>query len=67
MALHSMIYQVKASIRTMYSSVSDFTIERHLDTFYYRIDRTKSKKIYLIIRYLEGSNLKKNHPKIICS
>ena len=44
MALHTMIHQVKSWIRTTYSWVSDFNINRYLDEFCYRINRSKSKK-----------------------
>lgn len=46
-ALHTMIHQVKTWIRTIYSSVSDFNINRYLDEFCYRIKRYQSKKKYL--------------------
>jgi len=43
-ALHTMIHQVKSWIRTTYSWVSDFNINRYLDEFCYRINRSQSKK-----------------------
>lgn len=43
-ALHTMIHQVKSWIRTTYSWVSDFNIERYLDEFCYRINRSQMKE-----------------------
>lgn len=43
MALHTMIHQVKSWIRTTYSWVSDFNINRYLDEFCYRLNRSQSK------------------------
>lgn len=68
MALHTMIHQVKSWIRTTYSSVSDFNIERYLDEFCYRINRSNSKKnIFnnLIIRMVKAEKIYQT--KIICS
>ena len=42
-ALHTMIHQIKSWIRTTYSWVSDFNINRYLDEFCYRINRSISK------------------------
>lgn len=42
-ALHTMIHQVKSWIRTTYSWVSDFNINRYLDEFCYRINRSLMK------------------------
>lgn len=42
-ALHTMIHQVKSWIRTTYSWVSDFNIERYLNEFCYRINRSQMK------------------------
>lgn len=39
-ALQSMIHQVKSWIRTTYSWVSEFNINRYLDEFCYRINRS---------------------------
>ncbi len=49
MALHTMIHQVKSWIRTTYSWVSDFNINRYLDEFCYRLNRSQSKKTFLTI------------------
>jgi transposase-like protein len=42
-ALHTMIHQVKSWIRTTYSWVSDFNIERYLNEFSFRINRSQMK------------------------
>ena len=43
-ALHTMIHQVKSWIRTTYSWVSQFNINRYLDEFCYRINRSQMKE-----------------------
>lgn len=43
-ALHTMIHQVKSWIRTTYSWVSDHNINRYLDEFCYRINRSQMKE-----------------------
>ena len=52
-ALHTMIHQVKSWIRTTYSSVSEFNINRYLDEFCYRINRSIMKNIFSIISFAE--------------
>ena len=42
-ALHTMIHQVKSWIRTTYSRVSEFHLDRYLDEFCYRINRSQMK------------------------
>jgi len=42
-ALHTMIHQIKSWIRTTYSCVSEFNIERYLNEFCYRINRSQMK------------------------
>ena len=42
-ALHTMIHQVKSWIRTTYSWVSEFNINRHLDEFCSMINRSQMK------------------------
>jgi len=42
-ALHTMIHQVKAWIRTTYSWVSDFNINRYFNEFCFRINRSQNK------------------------
>ena len=41
--LHTMIHQVKTWIRTTYSWVSDFNIDRYLSEFSFRINRSQTK------------------------
>ena len=68
MALHTMIHQVKSWIRTTYSWVSDFNINRYLDEFCYRLNRSRSKvNIFnnLIERMVNSDKIYQN--KIICS
>ena len=43
-ALHTMIHQVKSWIRTTYSWVSEFNINRYYDEFCFRINRSQDKK-----------------------
>ena len=42
-ALHTMIHQIKSWIRTTYSWVSDFNINRYFNEFCFRINRTQGK------------------------
>jgi transposase-like protein len=42
-ALHTMIHQVKSWIRTTYSWVSDSNINKYLDEFCYRLNRSQMK------------------------
>ena len=68
MALHTMIHQVKTWIRTTYSAVSYFNINRYLDEFCYRINRSQSKKYIfnnLVIRMVKSEKIYQT--KIICS
>ncbi|MBL4938892.1 MAG: IS1595 family transposase, partial [Lutibacter sp.] len=67
-ALHTMIHQVKSWIRTTYSWVSDFNINRYLDEFCYRLNRSRSKvNIFnnLIERMVKSDKMYQT--KIICS
>lgn len=67
-ALHTMIHQVKSWIRTTYSWVSDFNINRYLDEFCYRLNRSKSKATIfnnLIERMVKSDKI--YQAKIICS
>ncbi len=41
--LHTMIHQIKSWIRTTYSWVSPFHIDRYFDEFCYRLNRSQSK------------------------
>ena len=43
-AMHTMIHQVKSWIRTTYSWVSEFNINRYLNEFCYRINRSLMKE-----------------------
>ncbi len=42
-ALHTMIHQVKSWIRTTFSWVSDFNINRYFNEFCYRLNRSQAK------------------------
>jgi len=67
-ALHTMIHQIKSWIRTTYSWVSDFNINRYLDEFCYRLNRSQSKvNIFnnLIERMVKFDKIYQT--KIICS
>jgi len=67
-ALHTMIHQIKSWIRTTYSWVSDSNINRYLDEFCYRLNRSRSKgNIFnnLIERMVISDKIYQN--KIICS
>ena len=67
-ALHTMIHQVKSWVRTTYSWVSDFNINRYLDEFCYRLNRSQSKKnIFnnLIKRMVESDKMYQS--QFICS
>ncbi len=43
-ALHTMIHQVKSWIRTTYSWVSEYNIDRYLAEFCYRLNRSQMKE-----------------------
>lgn len=67
-ALHVMIHQVKAWIRTTYSWVSEHNINRYFDEFCYRINRSQSKETIfnnLIKRMVTADNI--THRQIICT
>jgi transposase-like protein len=67
-ALHVMIHQVKSWLRTTYSWISPFNVNRYLDEFCYRINRSQSKKnIFnnLIERMVDSD--KKYQVEFICS
>jgi len=42
-ALHTMIHQIKSWIRTTYSWVSNFNVDRYYNEFCYRINRSQTK------------------------
>ena len=59
-ALHTMIRQVKSWIRTTYSWVSEFNIDRYLAEFSFRINRSQSKNTIfnnLIKRMVASDNI----------
>ena len=67
-ALHTMIHQVKSWIRTTFSWVSDFNINRYFDEFCYRLNRSQAKgKIFnnLINRMVMANNIE--HAKLVCA
>ena len=67
-ALHTMIHQVKSWIRTTYSWVSDFNINRYFNEFCFRINRTQSKAT--IFNNLITKMVKKDkvyQKQIVCS
>ena len=67
-ALHTMIHQLKSWLRTTYSWISPFNVNRYLDEFCYRINRSQSKNnIFnnLIERMVHAD--KKYQPELICS
>ena len=66
-ALHTMIHQVKSWIRTTYSWVSEKHIERYLNEFSYRLNRSQSKDTIfnnLIKRMIESDKI--YHKQILC-
>ena len=67
-ALHTMIHQVKSWLLTTYSRVSEFNINRYLDEFCYRINRSQMKEN--IFNNLIGRMVKADkiyQKEIICS
>ena len=67
-ALHTMIHQIKSWIRTTYSWVSDFNIDRYYDEFCYRINRSQSKRSIfnnLITRMVRADKI--NQDQLVCS
>lgn len=67
-ALHTMIHQIKSWIRTTYSWVSDFNIDRYYNEFCYRINRSQSKNSIfnnLVTRMVKANKI--NQQEIICS
>lgn len=66
-ALHTMIHQIKSWIRTTYSWVSDFNINRYFNEFCYRINRSQSKETIfnnLITKMVNKDKV--YHKEIIC-
>ena len=67
-ALHTMIHQVKSWIRTTYSWVSEFNIDRYLSEFSFRINRSQSKNTIfnnLIKRMIASEKI--YHQNLVCS
>jgi transposase-like protein len=67
-ALHTMIHQIKSWIRTTYSWVSEFNIDRYYNEFCYRINRSQSKNSIfnnLIVRMVQADKI--NQHQIICA
>lgn len=67
-ALHTMIHQVKSWIRTTYSWVSDFNINRYFNEFCFRINRSQSKATIfnnLITKMVNKGKV--YHSQIICN
>lgn len=67
-ALHTMIHKVKSWIRTTYSWVSDFNVNRYFDEFSYRLNRSQSKGTVfnnLIVRMVKSNKLYQD--ELICS
>ncbi len=66
--LHTMIHQIKSWIRTTYSWVSDFNVDRYFSEFCYRINRSKYKNTIfdnLIKRMVKAEKI--NQDQLICS
>lgn len=66
--LHTMIHQVKSWLRTTYSWVSEFNINRYLSEFCYRINRSNSKQdIFnnLIKRMIDRNPV--SHNDLVCN
>ncbi|MDT0641400.1 IS1595 family transposase [Zunongwangia sp. F363] len=67
-ALHTMIHQIKSWIRTTYSWVSDFNINRYFNEFCFRVNRSQSKAT--IFNNLLTKMVNKDkvyHKQIICN
>lgn len=67
-ALHTMIHQVKSWLRTTFSWVSPQHINRYLNEFCYRINRSQSKESVFnnLIKRMVASD-KIYHAQIVCS
>lgn len=67
-ALHTMIHQIKSWIRTTYSWVSDFNIDRYFNEFCFRLNRSQSKATIFnnLITKMVGTD-KVYQKQIICS
>lgn len=67
-ALHTMIHQIKSWIRTTYSWVSEFNLNRYFNEFCFRINRSQNKNIIFnnLITKMVSKN-KIHQSEIICS
>ena len=66
--LHTMIHQIKSWIRTTYSWVSEFNLNRYFNEFCFRINRSQSKDTIfntLITRMVDSDKIYQK--EIICS
>lgn len=67
-ALHTMIHQIKSWIRTTYSWVSQFNINRYFNEFCFRINRSQSKSTIfnnLITKMVESDKIYQS--ELICN
>ena len=67
-ALHTMIHQIKSWIRTTYSWVSHFNLNRYFNEFCFRINRTRSKNTIfnnLITKMVDREKI--NQCDLICN
>ena len=67
-ALHTMIHQIKSWIRTTYSWVSEFNIDRYYSEFCYRINRSQNKETIfnnLMVRMVKADKIYQSD--IICN
>lgn len=68
LTLHTMIHQVKSWLRTTFSWISPFHINRYLDEFCYRLNRSQSKEnIFnnLIKRMVKSDKI--YHTELVCT
>jgi transposase-like protein len=66
--LHTMIHQIKTWIRTTYSWVSEFNVDKYFAEFCYRINRSQSKNnIFnnLVERMVQADKI--YHSQLVCS
>ncbi len=67
-ALHTMIHQIKSWIRTTYSWVSEFNLNRYFNEFCFRINRSRSKNTIfnnLITKMVDSEKI--NQSDLICN
>ena len=67
-ALHTMIHQIKSWIRTTYSWVNEFNLNRYFNEFCFRINRSQSKNTIfnnLITKMVNSDKIHQN--EIICN